>query len=296
MSSALLVAGLAFTGTASAVIVDGNIDTNEYEFSKPIGWWNDHRSVYTFERGENAHSWELTDQNPLYYKLSNDGSTLNLAFEVPDYARRMIWEDGCDVNSGGAESGCSADISGTAEKQEVLAAYGLGSHHDPEHMDYKTQTESEFFRLNYSTDNAPIAPEEHAGTKEPNPGSEEGGDFLVQISWTAVDTVDDNFTWATSVEYLVNLLPDSDPNDDCNTTACYRFDKTAAIEVQWTGLAAGVGQAIIDSIDNMQLHLSDEARGLQQGEIPPVPVPAAFWLFGTALIGFIGFSRRTNLS
>ena len=27
----------------------------------------------------------------------------------------------------------------------------------------------------------------------------------------------------------------------------------------------------------------------------PVPVPAAFWLFGTALIGFIGFSRRTKV-
>ncbi|MFA9421408.1 MAG: VPLPA-CTERM sorting domain-containing protein [Gammaproteobacteria bacterium] len=26
-----------------------------------------------------------------------------------------------------------------------------------------------------------------------------------------------------------------------------------------------------------------------------VPVPAAFWLFGTALIGFIGFSRRTTV-
>ena len=27
----------------------------------------------------------------------------------------------------------------------------------------------------------------------------------------------------------------------------------------------------------------------------PVPVPAAFWLFGTALIGFIGISRRTKV-
>ena len=27
----------------------------------------------------------------------------------------------------------------------------------------------------------------------------------------------------------------------------------------------------------------------------PIPVPAAFWLFGTALIGFIGISRRTKV-
>ena len=28
------------------------------------------------------------------------------------------------------------------------------------------------------------------------------------------------------------------------------------------------------------------------GSIPPVPVPAAVWLFGTALIGLVGFSKR----
>jgi hypothetical protein len=30
--------------------------------------------------------------------------------------------------------------------------------------------------------------------------------------------------------------------------------------------------------------------------ISPVPVPAAFWLFGTALIGFVGMSRRRKVS
>lgn len=30
-------------------------------------------------------------------------------------------------------------------------------------------------------------------------------------------------------------------------------------------------------------------------DVSPVPVPAAFWLFGTALIGFIGISRRTRV-
>lgn len=29
--------------------------------------------------------------------------------------------------------------------------------------------------------------------------------------------------------------------------------------------------------------------------VSPIPVPAAVWLFGTALIGFIGFSRRTKV-
>ncbi len=29
--------------------------------------------------------------------------------------------------------------------------------------------------------------------------------------------------------------------------------------------------------------------------VSPIPVPAAFWLFGTALIGFIGYSRRRTV-
>jgi hypothetical protein len=32
-----------------------------------------------------------------------------------------------------------------------------------------------------------------------------------------------------------------------------------------------------------------------QSEISPVPLPSAVWLFGSALIGFIGMSRRTRV-
>jgi hypothetical protein len=35
---------------------------------------------------------------------------------------------------------------------------------------------------------------------------------------------------------------------------------------------------------------------VQYGAISPIPVPAAFWLFGTALIGFIGISRRRKVA
>lgn len=30
-------------------------------------------------------------------------------------------------------------------------------------------------------------------------------------------------------------------------------------------------------------------------DLPQVPVPAAFWLFGTAIIGFVGYSRRRKI-
>lgn len=39
--------------------------------------------------------------------------------------------------------------------------------------------------------------------------------------------------------------------------------------------------------------VNDEA--MVQAEVSAVPVPAAFWLFGSALVGFIGISRRTRV-
>jgi hypothetical protein len=39
----------------------------------------------------------------------------------------------------------------------------------------------------------------------------------------------------------------------------------------------------------------DYSHWTEYGPPAVVPVPAAFWLFGTALIGFIGFSRRTKV-
>jgi len=31
-------------------------------------------------------------------------------------------------------------------------------------------------------------------------------------------------------------------------------------------------------------------------EVSPIPIPAAIWLFGTALIGFVGMSRRKKVA
>jgi hypothetical protein len=40
---------------------------------------------------------------------------------------------------------------------------------------------------------------------------------------------------------------------------------------------------------------NDYSHWTEYGPMSAVPVPAAAWLFGTALIGFIGFSRRTKV-
>ncbi len=40
----------------------------------------------------------------------------------------------------------------------------------------------------------------------------------------------------------------------------------------------------------------DLAVALYRDPVNPVPIPAAAWLFGTALVGFVGFSRRRKLN
>lgn len=42
--------------------------------------------------------------------------------------------------------------------------------------------------------------------------------------------------------------------------------------------------------------LGQAAESIDNLNIDPVPVPAAVWLFGTALVGFVGISRRRNLA
>jgi hypothetical protein len=49
------------------------------------------------------------------------------------------------------------------------------------------------------------------------------------------------------------------------------------------------GEADIDAVGAI-------SSGAAVDPIPAVPVPAAFWLFGTALIGFIGISRRRKIA
>ena len=44
------------------------------------------------------------------------------------------------------------------------------------------------------------------------------------------------------------------------------------------------------------VNTNDYSHWTEYGQISAVPVPAAFWLFGTALIGFIGVSRRRKVA
>jgi hypothetical protein len=258
----LLLSGLA--SAASTVTVDGILSTNEYSGpnsgTDSLLWWNGHESVYTLPAGNmNNLNWEINDLNGLF--------SLNIFVEVPTYARRMIWAKDCEYKGSGTDSDCDV-IPG-----EYLDAYQNGSHHIKDgvkkvKMDYGTQTESEYFELSGLT--GKIKWQDEDG------GSGQADDF------------GDYFNWATSREYLLD-------SGKCTEDLCLEFDMTSSLELMWLGLESN--QAALDklaSITDMELHLSDEARGLPP--IPPVPVPAAIWLFGTALVGFIGMSRRRKIS
>ena len=84
------------------------------------------------------------------------------------------------------------------------------------------------------------------------------------------------------------------------------FGSTSGIDID----AFGFG--LLDFFSFVRL-TDDTNEGLQTGDtvgadidavgaissappVPQIPVPAAVWLFGTALIGFIGFSRRRNVA
>ena len=68
----------------------------------------------------------------------------------------------------------------------------------------------------------------------------------------------------------------------------FQFDTSAAIhtlEIDWLNPIPG------GSWYNISIEVAEGGR-----IIPAVPVPAAVWLFGSALIGFVGMSRRRKVA
>lgn len=66
-----------------------------------------------------------------------------------------------------------------------------------------------------------------------------------------------------------------------------------ALSLSMLGLSDSKNNVEVTTKSNIA-SLDDKSNGIDPN-IPAVPVPAAFWLFGTALIGFIGISRRTRV-
>jgi hypothetical protein len=92
---------------------------------------------------------------------------------------------------------------------------------------------------------------------------------------------------------LIELIPGNNPitcgecylviKDGNSTPALYVFDLSLVgmiDTITLTDFWPGSG-----SISHVEI----------MGDVAVIPVPAAVWLFGTALLGFIGISRRTRV-
>lgn len=179
---------------SSTVTIDGIKTTGEYLGADPSSgsdsllWWNGHNSIYDMAAGNmNNLDWEINQSNTTF--------SLSIFFEIPTYARRMIWIDGCDYDGPGSDADCNVI------DEAYLDAYLDGSHHNSVKMDYETQTGSEFFEL------------------------KDNDDSIAKIMWQDEDTngLDDGFTWKTSREYLIET-------GICDTSLCLEYDMTSSIE------------------------------------------------------------------
>jgi len=235
-------------------------DGGEYGASFVTTWTNDHHSFYDGNHDLDGDGNPDTPLTEVFYLVSGGGSSLNLFMEAPIYARNMIWRDFTASNSTDCTDAGDPCMGLTNADVEP---YLEGSHHDKGgsstvKMDYKTMTDSE----------------------------------KITFGGNTYDFQNSGSNWATSEDWVLA--------NGCTTSECTFRDVTLSYEFSLTSLGIGEADDIIqDLMDNgMVFHLSDERRAAFIPPQPPheVPVPAAFWLFGTAIFGLIGMRRKAKLT
>ncbi len=72
------------------------------------------------------------------------------------------------------------------------------------------------------------------------------------------------------------------------------YNPSRIYSIMYAGLDSSIDMRINDT------NYGDNSGSLNvrilDASVSAVPVPAAFWLFGTALLGFVGISRRTQIA
>ena len=61
-------------------------------------------------------------------------------------------------------------------------------------------------------------------------------------------------------------------------------------------LGVGIGPFTVLQGEKLWIAFNNEQFYLSAMEVSAVPVPAAIWLFGSALVGFVGFGRRRSIA
>jgi hypothetical protein len=156
-----------------------------------------------------------------------------------------------------------------------------------------------------------------------NTGASSGWDYAIRILSYSTPSSGGTGTFDYSVLATdndsgweaVNIYTRDEDGSDGHVSDTFRLNNGTSVHTgvgDYTSDSNGLGNILSGSFDLGLLSMFDEATGgsiityltmscandeivVAAENIPPVPVPAAFWLFGSALIGFIGMSRRTKV-
>ena len=118
-------------------------------------------------------------------------------------------------------------------------------------------------------------------------GFDTGFSFFYSSSTTASVNVYDGL--GATGNLLANLVLAAQFSEHCSGDPTGVFCNFSPIGVLFDGIAKSIdfgGTANFTGFDNITF-------GSAAPGISPIPLPAAAWLFGSALLGFAGFKRRT---
>jgi hypothetical protein len=145
-------------------------------------------------------------------------------------------------------------------------------------------------------DSFPTTPSDAIVSRSASGDDALGSDGWVDVYWDPIlvnstDTLYLLFTSTVSGFIAGGATTDSGPGCTANSAG------TCSRDTYTLGYASINGQAQNGEFQNGDPvpHRDFTFRTYYDNGVSAVPVPAAAWLFGTALIGFIGFSRRTKV-
>ncbi|MDC1287348.1 hypothetical protein N8198_05635 [Gammaproteobacteria bacterium] len=266
MVSAIALLAVPAMSNAAGFTFDGIKDGDPYTKAFEVNWFNGHDQ-------DNYPSGGPQAKTTVHYGEGQEGMSGDtfswLFLEVPLYAKNMVWGDAFDP---------AKNPDGAAAAQALLDGYGKA-------LSFSDATGSEKVLFGDTS----LGDGKSAGAGHTLLDLFKGDITDNTTSWNVVGFKD-------STDYLLGTPAGiaecgfSDPEVNCNASG-----RTMSFEVKLTALNDG-GAALEKSLTDfgVSFHLSPDAT-LTPPDMSEVPVPAAFWLFGSALIGFIGFSRRTNL-
>jgi hypothetical protein len=265
---------------AAGVVVDGVMDAKDsYSSSFTANWYNGHKREDSMYR-DGANTTEVY--------TASAGNQLFLYMEVPIYAKNMIWGSGFD----------SAAL---IDYQDQW----LTHHNGTLNMDYGTATGSEKVIFSgyaaalqggtsaqASAKKAKQDKKDKKGNKAKKDKKGKAKKGKAKKDKQAKKKGKDSpaggsgggmVNYATSHDWLL-------ANDICDTQDCDADTTTMSFEFEYD-LAPLEAAALLAAIqkDGIEFHLSPEMRST------PVPIPAAVWLFGSALAG-LGFTKRRKMA